>query len=203
MKIRSDKAKLILLLTLLMCPVPIAWGMWYWHIGLPQKTVAHGQILPEIDNIRDWPLIKPIHQNTRHNWYLIFRCQPQIPDCQLRDEMWRLHRALGREAIRVQRWYLMSENTEDPIAGQLLGEQVALLYAAVSAEDLGDYVIWLADPEGHVVVSYGGEIQIDQVFDDLRYLLRRNPAPPQWQARLTSGVNQPLGEAHKGVVADE
>jgi len=33
-------------------------------------------------------------------------------------------------------------------------------------------------------VSYGGTIELADVFDDLKYLLRRNPAPPQWQARL-------------------
>ncbi|WP_420591154.1 hypothetical protein [Bacterioplanoides sp.] len=186
MRPAADKLKLTLLLVILMCPMPLAWSMWYWQWGIPQQQVANGQILPEIDNIQDWPTVSPIFQQTTRSWYLIFRCQPLIPDCQLRDEMWRLHRALGRDAARVQRWYLLSENTEDPIAGRFLGEQVALLYSAVTAEDMGGYMIWLADPNGEVVVSYGGKILIDDVFDDLRYLLRRNPAPPQWQA---NGIN--------------
>jgi hypothetical protein len=182
MRPAADKMKLTLLLVILMAPVPIAWSMWYWQWGIPQQQVANGHILPEINNIQDWPTLDPILQQTTHSWYLIFRCQSLVPDCQLRDEMWRLHRALGRDAGRVQRWYLLSEDTEDPISGHFLGEQVAQLYSAVSAEDMGDYMIWLADPRGNVVVSYGGKIQIDDVFDDLRYLLRRNPAPPQWQA---------------------
>lgn len=181
-----DKIKLVLLLTVLFLPVPLAWSMWVWKVGLPEDNVAHGDVLPLISNIRDWPLITPIYSRSAGHWYLIFRCQPDVPDCQLRDEMWRLHRALGRDAGRVQRWFLLAEKREDPVAGQFRGEQVALLPASVNGSQLGDYMIWLADPQGQVVVSYGGQVDISDVFDDLRHLLKRNPALPQWQAQLTS-----------------
>ena len=184
MNITHDKIRLLLLLAVLFFPVPLAWSMWYWQLGVPTSTVAHGELLPQVDNIRDWPLLNPIQSKRSHSWYLIFRCQSEVPDCQLRDDMWRMHRALGRDAARVQRWFLLSENTDDPAAGSFLGEQVALLYEAVKGQDLGEYMIWLADPDGAVVVSYGGTIELADVFDDLKYLLRRNPAPPQWQARL-------------------
>ncbi|MFC3679874.1 hypothetical protein [Bacterioplanoides pacificum] len=181
-----DKIKLVLLLTVLFLPVPLAWSMWVWKVGLPEDNVAHGDVLPLISNIRDWPLLTPIYTHPAGHWYLIFRCQPDVPDCQLRDEMWRLHRALGRDAGRVQRWFLLAENREDPVAGQFRGEQVALLPASVNGSQLGDYMIWLADPQGQVVVSYGGQVDISDVFDDLRHLLKRNPALPQWQAQITS-----------------
>lgn len=192
MNFPTDKIKLVVLLIILMSPIPIAWGMWYWQLAVPSAKVAHGYILPELDNIRDWPLVEPIHQRSAYSWYLIFRCQSHIPDCQLRDEMWRLHRALGRQADRVQRWYLLPGNSEDPIAGELLGEHVARLYEAVSLDDFGSYMIWLADPDGEVVVSYGGTVQVTEVLADLRYLLRRNPGPPRWQAtnHLQSGHRQ-------------
>ena len=108
-----------------------------------------------------------------------------MPDCQLRDEMWRLHRALGRDADRVQRWYLLPHKEREAVTGEFLGEHISRLYDVVTDQDLGSYRVWLADPEGHVVISYGGQIHIKDIYTDLRYLLRRNPAPPQWRAALT------------------
>ena len=52
-----DKIKLVLLLTVLFLPVPLAWSMWVWKVGLPEDNVAHGDVLPLISNIRDWPLV--------------------------------------------------------------------------------------------------------------------------------------------------
>lgn len=184
-----DKLKLLLLLLMLSAPVPVAWSMWYWQVGIPQLRASEGELLPEIDNINEWPLIKPIVRTGGDHWYLVFRCKPLVPDCQLRDDLWRMHRALGRDARRLERWYLLSENSHDPIAGKIRGEQVALLYQAITLDDLGQDMIWLADPEGNVVLSYGHSSSIRGIFQDIRYLLKRNPAPPQWQAqaRLQTG----------------
>ena len=63
------------------------------------------------------------------------------------------------------------------------GEQLAFLNNVPEPFDIKQYQVWLADPQGQVVISYGGKVIVEDVFDDLRHLLKRNPAPPQWQAR--------------------
>ncbi|UTW46955.1 hypothetical protein [Bacterioplanoides sp. SCSIO 12839] len=192
--LKPDKLKLLLLLAILFFPVPLAWSMWFWKVGVPDDSTVHGDLMPQVSNIRDWPLSyrdtpsqsensnPSMYQHQNQRWYLIFRC-PADESCVLRDQLWRMHRALGREAIRVQRWLLLPENQMYSAEVKFKGEQLAFLNNVPEPFDIKQYRVWLADPQGQVVVSYGGKIIVEDVFDDLRHLLKRNPAPPQWQAQ--------------------
>lgn len=204
--LKPDKLKLLLLLAILFFPVPLAWSMWYWKVGVPNESVVHGELMPQDSNIRYWPLSYPnttgsaMSQSQNQRWYLIFRCPAEDESCLLRDQFWRMHRALGREAIRVQRWFLLPESQMHSAEVKFKGEQLAFLNNVPEPFDIKQYRVWLADPQGRVVISYGGTIIVDNVFDDLRHLLKRNPAPPQWQAQQWQVKQQ---QAHLAKTAEQ
>ncbi len=161
----SNRVKLLLLLGLLMAPVPAALAMWYWQIGIPEARVAHGELVPDIPPLSQWALTPAlVLQDGR--WHLLYRCAAE--PCDLDDSLWRLHRTLGRDAPRLQRWQLSSTQAKNtlPPGGQRLVWQVP---AALTQD------IWLADPQGNIVLAYSADSSIKDILRDVRYLFRRNP----------------------------
>lgn len=171
----SNRIKLLLLLGLLMAPVPAALAMWYWQIGIPEARVAHGELVPDIPPLSQWALTPaPALQDGR--WHLLYRCAAE--PCDLDDSLWRLHRTLGRDAPRLQRWQLSGTQPQSEPAESAAGENTLppggqrLVWQAPAALTQD---IWLADPQGNIVLAYSADSSTKDILRDVRYLFRRNP----------------------------
>ncbi|BBI50909.1 hypothetical protein HORIV_33300 [Vreelandella olivaria] len=98
--IRRQRLKLILIFAIFAAPMVAAWGMVEFRIGIPDQHTAHGKVDVELPVLDEWPLTT-VAVNDPEAWILAFDCAQQCE--QRKDEFWRLHRALGREAPRLTR----------------------------------------------------------------------------------------------------
>ncbi|CAM4172893.1 hypothetical protein VRRI112168_16695 [Vreelandella rituensis] len=191
-KAGRQKFKLVLLISVFLLPMVAAWGMVEWRLGIPEQRTAHGTLNPEIPPLSDWPLegvaysktqesvpeemaLEKIalestapetpEENSPETWILAFDCQA---DCAAQaDQWWRLHRALGREAVRVSRLRIGGAFEALP------GEKVRDWQARPGWVKEGD--IWILDPQGHPVLAFNGGTQAADVLKDIKHLLRVNP----------------------------
>ena len=98
-------------------------------------------------------------------WTLVFDCSSQCEEKQ--DALWRLHRALGREAPRLQRLRIGGEATALP------GEVVTKWQHSPSWG--GENRVWLFDPMGRPALSFSDETATADILDDIRHLFKVNP----------------------------
>ncbi|MWJ28254.1 hypothetical protein GPM19_08540 [Halomonas sp. ZH2S] len=187
-----QKLKLVLLISVFLLPMVAAWGMVEWRLGIPEQRTAHGILNPEIPPLSDWPLEDVAYSKTQETvpegttleknalestateapegqisetWILAFDCKE---DCTAQaDQWWRLHRALGREAVRVSRLRIGGAVEALP------GEKVGDWQARPGWVKEGD--IWILDPQGRPVLAFSGGTQAADVLKDIKHLLRVNP----------------------------
>nr|WP_299240927.1 hypothetical protein [uncultured Halomonas sp.] len=170
-----QKLKLIALIILFAGPLITAWAMVEWRVGIPDERVAHGQLMPELPALREWPLKKTssaLDDGDQDDWIVAYDCRRECSE--VADRLWRLHRALGREAPRVSRLRLGGQ------ADPLPGEQVAQWRRQPTWSD-GESV-WLIDFEGRVVVRYDQQDDPKEILKDIRRLLRMNPEVERFSA---------------------
>ncbi|WP_227369608.1 hypothetical protein [Halomonas sp. M20] len=170
-----QKLKLIALIILFAGPLITAWAMVEWRVGIPDERVAHGQLMPQLPVLSQWPLEKAsagVDEDDRDDWILAYDCQDKCAE--VADHLWRLHRALGREAPRVSRLRLGGK------ADPLPGEQVAQWRRQPAWSD-GESV-WLIDFEGRVIVRYDQQDDPREILKDIRRLLRMNPEIERFSA---------------------
>lgn len=160
---RRQQVKLIAVMVLFAAPLLIAWTMVSWRLGIPEARTAHGDLLPPVPALREWPLDGE-RPRFGDDWVLAYRCDAPCDDTA--DRWWRVHRALGREADRVTRLRLGTARNTLP------GEVTAPWQVPTWAEKQR---VWLIDPEGRVVVGYRETSSPDAVLADVRRLLRVNP----------------------------
>ncbi|WP_355662183.1 hypothetical protein [Halomonas salifodinae] len=166
--LRRSRIKLLLLMALFAAPMLSAWAMVTWRVGIPEARTAHGQLAPEVPALDAWPLAGDVSASER--WVLAFDCRVDCAD--QADRWWRLHRALGREAPRVERLRVIDGGGgAEPAA--LPGERVARWRSAPSWGEPG--ALWLLSPEGEVVLGYAAGVAMRDVMDDLQHLLKVNP----------------------------
>lgn len=163
--IRHPKTKLLALIAVFAVPMLAAWVMVTWRIGIPDERSAHGELAPDLPALGDWPLEEKPGLITEGDWILAFDC---TADCEAHsDQWWRLHRALGREAPRVGRLRIGGEGEPLP------GESVSRWGSPPDWTSPGR--LWVLDPRGQAVLSYGAEVAPSDVLDDVNRLLRLNP----------------------------
>lgn len=167
MNVRHQRFKLMALIVIFAAPVIVAWVMVQWRIGIPEQRTAHGELAPDIPHLAEWPLAEPYDALGEGDWLLVFDCSDACAE--EADRWWRMHRALGRQAPRVTRLRIGGET-------DLLPGEVGNRWQAVPAWQSPGQA-WLVDPEGKVVLTYGQEVEIRDVKDDLSHLLRMNPDP--------------------------
>ncbi|WP_048306618.1 hypothetical protein [Halomonas sp. PR-M31] len=170
-----QKIKLTALIILFAGPVITAWAMVEWRLGIPDERVAHGQLMPELPALPEWPLKKTssaLDDGDQDDWILAYDCRDECAD--VADHLWRLHRALGREAPRVSRLRLGGQ------AQPLPGEQVAQWRTQPAWSD--GKSVWLIDFEGRVVVRYDQQDDPREILKDIRRLLRMNPEIERFSA---------------------
>ena len=163
--IRHPRLKLLALMALFALPLLVAWIMVSWRIGIPGERTAHGDLVPDIPTLAEWPLAETVPDHVHGDWVLAFDCAARCEA--LADQWWRLHRALGREAPRVSRLRIGGE------ASALPGEAVAH-WTERPAWHAPDH-LWVLDPRGVPVLAYGPEVSPRDVLDDVNRLLRMNP----------------------------
>ncbi|MBA2777301.1 hypothetical protein [Billgrantia kenyensis] len=165
MRIRHQRLKLLALIAIFALPVISAWVMVQWRVGIPEQRTAHGELAPDVPTLVQWPLAEYRLAEEEGDWLLAFDCS--VACAEEADRWWRLHRALGREAPRVTRLRIGGEI--DPLPGEVATEWL----------DIPDWQapgrVWVIDPGGQVVLSYGREVGQREVMDDLSHLLRMNP----------------------------
>lgn len=164
---RRQQIKLLALIALFAGPLVTAWAMVEWRVGVPADRAAHGKLMPSVPPLDDWPLAEPRPALASQNWRLAYACQAECSEAA--DRWWRLHRALGREAARLTRLRLGGQQAALP------GEVVGHWQEQPAWSNTGS--LWLTDPQGRVVLSYGQDQEAAEVLEDIRHLLRVNPQP--------------------------
>ncbi|MES3674575.1 hypothetical protein QC589_01320 [Halomonas elongata] len=167
-RIARSRFKLLALFAVFALPMVMAWGMVEWRLGIPDERTAHGTLEPELPQLADWPLGE-VSKEGADDWLMAFDC---TRDCaESADRWWRVHRALGRDAHRVSRLRIGGTQSE-----ALPGESVVTWQGAPEWREAG--TLWIIDPEGRAVLSYGEGVEASNVLEDIERLLELNPEPP-------------------------
>lgn len=168
----KNRIKLMLLMLLLAAPMLVSGSMYALQMGIPEKQMARGELLPDLQPLQQWSL----DWQASGEWWLVWVADtPCQTSCQqLADQWWRVHRALGREADRVYRLRVDTATDEGQQAKEALpGERIAYWQG-----DVPDWVApgqaWLVDPEGRVVLAYTADTPAADLHRDLMRLLRVN-----------------------------
>lgn len=160
---RYQRLKLLLIFIVFAAPMAAAWGMVKWGVGIPFGHKAHGEVHVAAPNLNEWPLANE-PESLGGAWTLAFDC---LSDCEQRkDELWRLHRALGREAPRLQR--LRIGGAEHALPGEL----VTRWQEPPSWYSQG--AIWLMDPMGNPALVFNEQTETTDILDDIRHLFKVN-----------------------------
>ncbi|GGY35323.1 hypothetical protein GCM10011297_05530 [Bacterioplanes sanyensis] len=157
------RIKLLLLLLVLAAPVPVAWAMWHWQWMVPDGVGVEALVQPQIAPLTQWlPEFGDEHQA---DFYLLLNCQQQCPA----ERIWRIHRALGRDAERVWRWRVGETLSQSGLPGESLKAVPAPFKAPLA----------LADHQGRIVLLFQ-HLDDRQILRDVRYVLKRVPAKPDY-----------------------
>ncbi|WP_229755492.1 hypothetical protein [Vreelandella lutescens] len=111
----------------------------------------------------DWPLTASVVD--AEQWTLVLDCGTRCE--QQQDELWRLHRALGREAARLQRLRIGGSNAALP------GETVVAWQHQPAWSH--DHTVWLFDPMGRPALAFSPNVSTSDILDDIRHLFKVNP----------------------------
>ncbi|MDN3526504.1 hypothetical protein QWY79_14630 [Halomonas sabkhae] len=160
--------KLLALFAIFAMPMAMAWAMVEWRLWIPDERTAHGRLQADLPMMSDWPL-SGTDQQGPDDWLMVFDCR--APCDAEADRWWRVHRALGRDAHRVSRLRIGGAP-----GASLPGENVVGWQARPDWAQPGN--LWLLDPEGRPVLSYGTEVETSHVLEDIERLLELNPEPP-------------------------
>ncbi|MDR5898367.1 hypothetical protein QC823_05100 [Halomonas vilamensis] len=161
---KRQRLKLIMIILIFTAPMLVAWGMVVWRLGIPEESMANGNVNVTLPELAQWPIDdnKPLKSGT---WVLVFDCAQKCS--QRSDELWRLHRALGRDAERLTRLRI---GGEDPA---LPGEIVTRW--SLKPEWARPNNAWLLDPMGQTAVAFGPHLSTQKLLDDIQHALKVNP----------------------------
>ena len=161
--IRRQRLKLLFIFVIFAAPMITAWGMVELRIGLPERHTAHGDIDPPLPMLDEWPLI-PHVDSRQGEWTLAFDCSRAC--AQRKDELWRLHRALGRDAPRLRRLRIGGDS--QPLPGELTSEWARMpLWQK-------ENVVWLLDPAGRPALAYNHAAKTKDILEDIQHLFEVN-----------------------------
>lgn len=160
-----QRIKLLLIFIIFAAPIVTAWGMVEWRVGVPQETTAHGSPADQVPRFEDWPITTtPTDSRSEERWTLAFDCSLQCAE--RRDLLWRMHRALGRDANRLTRLSIGGEGNPLP------GEQLAEWREKPRWKQANS--VWLIDPEGRPALSFSASVPAADILDDTQHLFKVN-----------------------------
>lgn len=143
-------------------PVLAALMSYATGIGVPEQRVNRGALMVPGGVLDTWQIQEHSGQRWRHlgRWQLLLvtsqACEAACATWL--DTMPGLHRALGRDQSRVH-WHLVSSRTD---RGGLVSKQLTGVRAGV----------WVADPNGNLVLFYPFTQPPQDLFRDLRKVLK-------------------------------
>lgn len=168
----NKKVTIILLFFIFLTPGLAAIFLYQHPQWLPRSTVNHGRFVS--------PAI-PIKNLTGHKWGLILwnpnECKT---DCLKNlDKIARIRLALGRHLYEVNQWLLIPNklDTMPPDVIKSLKEQeIGLLDRANDKINHAKMLsskpaIFIANPQGYLILQYPTKVQSKDVFHDLKQLL--------------------------------
>jgi hypothetical protein len=161
---KRQKLKLILVFLIFAAPMLVAWAMLAWRVGIPEQSMANGDVHLNLPELAQWPVDdkKALDMDT---WVVAFDCSYECSERS--DELWRLHRALGRDAGRLTRLRIGGGETALP------GEKVTRW--AMHANWVEPNRVWLLDPMGQAVVAFDKHLPAQKLLDDIQHVLKVNP----------------------------
>lgn len=162
--IRRQRLKLLLIFVIFAAPMIAAWGMVELRIGIPDRHTAHGDVNLVLPTLDEWPLTPPAVSG-HDEWVLAFDCTLRCE--QRKDELWRLHRALGRDAPRLKR--LRIGGDPEPLPGEVTSEWQR--FPPWREENS----VWLLDPFGRPALAFNENVETKYVLDDIQHLFKVNP----------------------------
>lgn len=164
--IRRQRLKLLLIFVIFAAPIIAAWGMLELRIGIPDRHTAHGTIDPALPMLNEWPLEQRVGSDSQQDaWTLAFDCSKA---CEHRkDQLWRLHRALGKDAPRLVRLRIGGDT--QPLPGELTSEWEHLPpWREANA-------VWLLDPVGRPALAFSPHMETKYLLEDIQHLFKVNP----------------------------
>ncbi|MCA1771560.1 MAG: hypothetical protein LC677_02580 [Halomonas sp.] len=163
--VNRQRIKLLLIFIIFSAPIITAWGMVEWRIGVPEQITAHGSPAKQLPHLEHWPVESLSQADVgEEQWTLAFDCSVQCSE--RRDILWRMHRALGRDAHRLTRLSIGGEGEALP------GEQLARWNETPSFWQTNS--AWLIDPQGRPALSFPASIPVANILDDTQHLFKVN-----------------------------
>jgi len=168
----SGRGTLLLIVGLLMLPFAIGGALYVggWH---PERTTHHGQLIDPPRSLPDDVLRST--EKMRGKWLFLLNvrgaCQAE---CTGRlNEMRRIHVSLNKDMGRLSR-VALTDQPEDPHLTALSRTQPDLLVVVAQADGLGINAdpLFLADPQGRLIMSYPPDAAAKGVRADLERLLK-------------------------------
>ncbi|MEG3078925.1 hypothetical protein R3F64_03525 [Halomonas sp. 5021] len=163
--VNRQRIKLVLVFVIFSAPIITAWGMVEWRIGVPEQITAHGSPAEQLPLLEHWPVETVSKTDVGEDqWTLAFDCS--VKCAERRDILWRMHRALGREAHRLARLSIGG-------GGQALpGEQLARWEGKPTWRKANS--VWLIDPQGRPALSFPASVPVADILDDTQHLFKVN-----------------------------
>ncbi|WP_372737345.1 hypothetical protein [Neptunomonas sp.] len=128
----------------------------------PASSSQRGELLPPGSTLSDWGLIDPSGKKRDANgqWQLLLTSKaPCIERCAYwQKQLPQINQALGKDRDRVI-WALVANNPQDDQPGS---DQLSHL----------ENSIWLADPNGNLVLQYSLDQTPKDLLKDLKRLLK-------------------------------
>ena len=172
------RKKAVLWLVALVCfgPFVFATLLYYgpWGVAwLPKLAGSRVMLTAPVPLPRDW-----LGDGPPYRWALVYArmaaCEQQC--AQHVDRLRQVQLALNRDQDRVQRLLLATAPMPQPLESRLVyralddavGQGVA---AALGAESLAGGRVFVADPQGSVILSYPADVEQKELLRDLKRLL--------------------------------
>jgi len=168
----SGRGTLLLIVGLLILPFAVGGALFVggWH---PERSTHHGQLLNPPQLLPDDVLRST--GKIRGKWIFLLKvrgaCQAE---CIGRlDEMRRIQVSLNKDMGRLHR-VVLTDRPADPNLAELSSAQPDLLVVVAQADGLGVSAdpLYLADPQGRLIMSYPPDAAAKGVRADLERLLK-------------------------------
>jgi hypothetical protein len=167
-------------LVALACLGPFVLALLVYYAGpgwLPQLPGSRELVEPPV-SMAALPLTPAASESEPARWSLIYaRISPCTADCVRHLERLRqVDRAVGSGLDLVRRVYLHAGNGVPELAGEVVqgridGPLEPALAEELRAERIANGRIYIADPRGHLVVSYPPDVDQDELLRDIERLL--------------------------------
>ncbi|MEH6472723.1 MAG: hypothetical protein V7752_15875 [Halopseudomonas sp.] len=161
---RRNYWPLLALLAMAILPLAAAMLSYFGKVALPSGTVNSGELIVSQQSLEHWQLTDTRGEPWRGQgrWQLLLVVEKCQQDCQAwQHTLGQLHKALGRDRQRVEQQLVLPALVEN--------QTNSLLSSIAQPSNRG---VWLADPMGNLVLRYRLDQPPQDLFKDLKRLLK-------------------------------